>query len=73
MKESLKYLSLITQVGITISISIIAFIFLGVYLDRLLNTKAVFTLFCILLGCISGVWLSYKLITKSVPSDSRKN
>lgn len=72
MKESLKYLSLITQVGITISISIIAFIFLGVYLDRLLNTNAIFTLICILLGCLSGVWLSYKLITKRASLDSRK-
>ncbi|HHU60960.1 MAG TPA: AtpZ/AtpI family protein [Natronincola sp.] len=72
MKESLKYLSLITQVGITIAISIITFIFLGVYLDRFFNLRGVFTLLSILVGCVSGIWLAYKLITKSLPKDSEK-
>lgn len=70
MKESLKYLSLITQVGLTITFTVSFFTILGVYLDRLLKTKAIFTLIFVLIGCFSAIWSVYKLIQKILPVDS---
>ncbi|HHT42619.1 MAG TPA: AtpZ/AtpI family protein [Firmicutes bacterium] len=62
MKDSLKYLSLVTQVGVTIVLSVGLFTGLGLYLDRLLNTRAVFTLVFLLIGCFSALWGTFKLI-----------
>lgn len=70
MKGSLKYLSLITQVGLSITVSVAIFTFLGVYLDRLLGTRAVFTVILIFLGCASALWSTYKLIQETVRIDS---
>lgn len=70
MKESLKYLSLISQVGLTIVLMVFLFTIFGVYLDRWLNTKALFTLVFVLLGCFSALWSAIKLILKTLPKDS---
>ena len=49
MKDSLKYLALVTQVGVTVIVSVGLCTALGLYLDRLLETGAIFTLFFCLL------------------------
>ena len=72
MKGSLKYLSLISQIGLSITISIAFFTFLGVYLDRLLGTRAVFTVILIILGCVSALWATYKLIEETLRADSER-
>lgn len=70
MKESFKLLGLVTQVGLSILFSISFFTILGVYLDRLLKTKGIFTLVCVLVGCFSAFWNTYQLLKKSLPGDS---
>lgn len=72
MKESLKYLSLITQVGLTVLLIIIFFTLLGVYLDRFLNTGALFSLLFVLGGCIAAIWSAYQMILKTLPRDGEK-
>ncbi len=72
MKDSLKYLSLITQVGLTAAFMVFFFTFLGVYLDRVLKTEFVFTLLFILVGCFGAIWTAYRQILKSLPGNSEK-
>ncbi|HHY15571.1 MAG TPA: AtpZ/AtpI family protein [Firmicutes bacterium] len=73
MKDSWKYIALITQIGLTIAFTIFLFTILGVYLDRLLNTKVVFTLIFLLVGCFGGIWTAYQRLTKTTPKNSGKN
>lgn len=70
MKESFKFLGLISQVGLSILFSVSIFTILGVYLDRWLKTKGLFTIFFLLIGCFSSLWSAYQLIIKSLPKDS---
>lgn len=70
MKESLKYIALLTQVGLTILFIVSFFVVLGVYLDRWLNTKALFTLLFVLVGCFASIWVAVKLILGTMPKDS---
>lgn len=72
MKNSLKYLSLITQVGVSIIANVAIFTGLGLYLDRQLKTRAVFTLVFLLLGCISALWTTYKLIADTERVNSER-
>ncbi len=70
MKDSLKYLSLITQVGLTLLFSVSICTIFGVYLDRWLGTKAIFTLSFVLIGCITALWTAVRLILNLLPKDS---
>ncbi|HBG00711.1 MAG TPA: F0F1 ATPase subunit [Firmicutes bacterium] len=70
MKDTFKYLTLLTQVGLTITFTVFFFTILGVYLDRWLGTRAIFTLVFVLLGCIAGIWAGIKLILSTLPKDS---
>ncbi|HHT90296.1 MAG: AtpZ/AtpI family protein [Bacillota bacterium] len=70
MKDTLRYLTLLTQLGLTIVIVVFFFTILGVYLDRWLGTGAVFTLIFVLLGCFSALWAGIKLILSTLPKDS---
>ena len=72
MKGNLKYLSLITQIGLGITVSVAFFTFLGLYLDRLLGTRAVFTLILVIIGCISALWSTYKLILETERQNSER-
>jgi len=70
MKDSLKYLVLVTQVGLTLLVCVSFFTILGVYLDRWLGTGAVFTLVSVLLGGVAAIWSAIKLILHTLPKDS---
>lgn len=72
MKGSLKYLSLIIQVGLSITVSVAIFTMLGIYLDRKVGTRAIFTIVFILLGCTSALWSTYKLIQDTLSIDSER-
>ncbi len=72
MKNSLKYISLVTQVGVTVAVSVGLFTALGLYIDRLLKTRAIFTLVCLLIGCFTSIWSAYKLIVNALPSNSER-
>jgi predicted F0F1-ATPase subunit len=68
MKGSLKFLGLITQIGITVVITVLITTAIGVYLDRRFKTNAIFTLVFIVIGSVSGIWSAYKLI-QEISSD----
>lgn len=59
-----KYLGLVTQIGLTIVFAVVIGTLIGLYLDRVLNTRIVFTLIFIFVGAASGIWSSYQQITK---------
>ena len=58
----LKSLALLSQVGIAIIVPIIAGVWLGNYLDQLLNTNLIFLLLGIGLGVSAGFRNAYRLI-----------
>ncbi len=70
MKDSLKYLALVTQIGLTLLICVSFFTILGVYLDRWLGTRAIFSLLFVLLGSVAAIWAAIKLILDTLPKDS---
>ncbi len=59
-----KYLSLVTQIGLTIAFAVAIGTLIGLYLDKILETKIIFTLIFIFIGAASGIWSSYQQITK---------
>ncbi|NLM39701.1 MAG: AtpZ/AtpI family protein [Firmicutes bacterium] len=59
-----KYLSLITQIGMTIVVAVAIGTLIGLYLDKVLGTKIIFTLIFIFIGAASGIWSSYQQITR---------
>ena len=58
-RDTLEYLALVTQVGLTVVISAGAGLFVGLYLDRRLGTSVAFTLLFLVLGLASGLWQAY--------------
>ncbi|MFH1848348.1 MAG: AtpZ/AtpI family protein [Candidatus Omnitrophota bacterium] len=56
------YLQLITQIGLTIVIPIILGILAGVYMDKRLGLKGIFTVAFLLIGIAGGFYSAYKQI-----------
>ncbi len=63
-KDTLKYLSLVSQLGLTVVIAVAFGGFVGFHADRRLGTSAVFTLLGILLGAAGGLWAAYQLVVE---------
>ncbi|SCI37225.1 MULTISPECIES: AtpZ/AtpI family protein [unclassified Romboutsia] len=60
--EVAKMLSLISQLGIMMIISILGTFFVGRFIDNLINTKPIFTLIFLVIG-VGGAFLSvYKTV-----------
>ncbi len=60
--EIAKMLSLISQLGIMMIISILGTFFVGRFIDNLINTKPIFTLIFLVIG-IGGAFISvYKTV-----------
>ncbi len=57
----LKYLSLISQVGLMMAIPIIGCILFGTYLDHLLRTQVLFLIIFTILGTLAAFRNLYKL------------
>lgn len=72
MKGNFKYLSLITQVGLSVVVTVLVFTLLGVYLDRHFHTQGILILVFVLLGSFSGLWSAYQLILKASSQDSER-
>jgi predicted F0F1-ATPase subunit len=61
-KNFLDYISLITELGLSVVISILIGLFAGLWLDRKLGLKGVFTVILLIFGVIGGFIAAYKLI-----------
>lgn len=69
----MRELSLVSQLGITMVMSIACFFAAGYLLDKWLNTKPVFSLIFMLGGIASGGYLIYKQIMEVIAkADSEK-
>ncbi len=68
-KNFLKYLSLITEVGLSIVVSTLCGLFAGLYLDRIMGIKGPFTITLLICGVIGGFIAAYKLV--SSPGDKK--
>lgn len=63
-REILKYISLITQLGLIMVSSILIFFFTGLFLDKLFLTGHIITIVCIVLGVFTGGFTVYKTLMK---------
>ena len=61
-----KSIGFLSSVGISLVASILIGLALGVYLDRWLDTRPMFTLIMLLIGVISGVRNVYILTTREL-------
>ncbi|MCL2853551.1 MAG: AtpZ/AtpI family protein [Defluviitaleaceae bacterium] len=64
--EIMSALGLFTHIGLTMVICIIGCIFIGIFLDNLLDTGSLFMFIFIVLGVASAFWSAYKIIIKSM-------
>lgn len=67
-----KWMSLLSQVGITMVANIFVGLFIGKMLDDFLNTSPLFLLIFIFVGVGSGLKTIYLLITKMDKRDSNE-
>lgn len=62
--KSMKWMTLMSQVGITMVANIMVGLFIGKYLDQWLHTSPLFLLLFIFIGFFSGIKSVYLLIIK---------
>lgn len=62
--ELLTYLSLITQLGLSMIASIVIFLLIGRWIDKLCSTANLFLIIGIILGIGSGILSNYMLLRK---------
>ena len=64
--ELLKYISLISQLGLTVISSILIFLVGAVYLEKKFQTNGILILVGVLIGVAAGVFAAYKLLKKTL-------
>lgn len=69
--KNIKYLVLITQVGIDIISGIAAGLVIGMLLDKLFKTNSIFTLILLIIGIFSGLNIAYRRL--SIMIEKKKN
>lgn len=62
--EILKYLSLITQLGLTMISSIVIFLLIGHWIDKIYSTANIFLIIGMILGIGGGILSNYMLLRK---------
>ena len=62
-RDTLEYLALVTQVGVTMAGSIAFCFMVGYYLDKWLGTRGFFLVLFIVLGIVGGAVTVYRQIT----------
>jgi ATP synthase protein I len=65
-------LSFVMQIGLTMTGSILFCFFVGLYLDKWLGTRGVFTTVFILLGIAGGAYTAYRQIQDTMEKDKRR-
>ncbi len=63
-RDTIEYLALVTQVGLTMAGSIVFCFIVGRYLDKWLGTRGVFLIIFIVLGIVGGAVTVYRQITR---------
>ena len=75
LKEVLKFLPLVTQIGLTIVGALGISLIIGYYLDKYLNTRPLFLIIFLFVGLISGFYNVYvsvnKLLDKKIDKDEK--
>ena len=71
--ELIKYISLITQLGLTVIGSILIFLVGAIYLEKKFQTDGVLLLIGVLIGVAAGVLAAYKLLKRYLEKDDSKN
>ena len=62
--EIVQYLGIITQIGLTVVGSILIFFFLFLFLDKKLNTRGILIPIGIIIGIVSGIIYSYRILKR---------
>jgi len=60
----LKYLSLVTQLGLSMTCSIVIFLLIGRWVDKIFETENIFLILGIVCGIASGILSNYMLLRK---------
>ncbi len=68
--ELLKYISLVSQLGLTVIGSILILLAVSIYLEKKFQTNGLIILIGILVGVVAGVFSAYKLLKKSIEKDN---
>ncbi len=66
MRQDWRPLTLVTQLGLTVVVSLVLSLLLGLWLDGLLGTKPILTLVFSLIGIAAGTVGVYRLITQAI-------
>ena len=61
-KNFFDYIGLITELGLSVVISIAIGLFAGLWLDKKFGSKGIFTVILLIFGVIGGFISAYKLI-----------
>jgi F0F1-type ATP synthase assembly protein I len=64
--SSLSALGLVSQLGLTVVVPIVAGVVGGVYLDRFLGTNGLILVFMILFGICAGIYGVYHLLRNDI-------
>ena len=67
--ELLKYISLITQLGLTVISSILIFLVGAIYLENKFQTDGILILVGVLIGAAAGVFAAYKILKKTLEKE----
>ena len=65
------YLNLLIKLGVSMCLSIISFLIIGIFLDKLIQSGGIVLIACILLGVLGGFYLVFKELKKL--GDLQKN
>jgi len=67
--ELIKYISLVTQLGLTVISSILIFLVGAIYLEKKYQTDGILILIGVLVGVAVGVLSAYKLLKRYLEKD----
>ena len=67
--ELIKYISLVTQLGLTVIGSILIALVGAIYLEKKFQTDGILILIGVLIGVAAGVLAAYKLLKKYLEKD----
>ena len=70
--KNIKYLVLITQVGVDIISGIAAGLVIGMLLDKLFKTNSIFTLILLIIGIFSGLNIAYRRLSRMIEKKKNK-